>query len=174
MDYEVHVPNTIYGVAVAVLKDSKIFLSRRTEVVINPKKWQFVHGRLHKEEPSVNGAMRLVEDQMDVNITDCMRFKFVSSVSCCEGQEHYYMYLLNLKTEEEPINTCDRFRSDWRLFDLEHAETLDVLEGIRPIIRKLKKTKLKFESYKQSGNNVLTEREARALAKLGPRMTRLV
>ncbi len=175
--------NTIYGSAVAVLKDGQIIMSRRSESVIFPKKWQFVHGRLHTGEMSIKAAIRLVYDQMDISIEDKMRFKFVKSIENDEKREMYFVYLLSLNSDEMPVNTCDRFRGDWRAFDLEKAIPLDVIDGVRPILKKLHKTKLKYETYllNSVGKNfdvsqggVLTEREARTLAKLGPKMTRLV
>jgi len=165
--------NTIYGVAVVVIKDGQVIMSRRTETVVIPKKWQFVHGRLKRGELSIEAAIRLVYDQMDIAINDKMRFKFVNSVQP-NDKELYFVYLVNLNKDEVPINTCDRFRGDWRVFDLDKAAVLDVIDGIRPILRKLLKTKLKYEVYKQTAMGVLTEREARTLAKLGPKMTRLI
>ena len=125
--------------------------------------------------------MRLIYDQMNISITDKMRFKFVSTIEDDKKREMYFVHLLNLTDDEMPKNTCDRFRGDWKAFDLDKAIPLDVLDGIRPVLKKLYKTKLKYETYRANfdtselpGKGVLTEREAKVLAKLGPKMSRLV
>ena len=170
--------NTLYGTAVGCVKNGQLYLSRRTETVIYPKKWQLIHGRMKKGELSTEAAMRLLEDQTELKIYDRTRYHFVNHIES-SNHEFYYVYLVNLMENEIPKNTCDRFRGDWRTFDLEKAEVLDVVEGLRPIVKQLHKTKLKMETYmKNFGgktvNEVLTEREARHLAQLGPKMTRLI
>ncbi len=167
-------PNTIYGVAVGMVRYGQVFLSRRTETVLYPKKWQFVNGRLKKGEVSVEAAMRVLADQTDIVINDRERFSFVKGISTNDHREFWFVYLVTLGDNDIPMNTCERFHGDWKPFDLERAEVLDVVDGIRPILRKMKKTKLKFETYLKSASGILSEKKRQEIVQLGPKMTRLL
>lgn len=167
-------PHTIYGSEVGLIKNRQIYLSRRTENVVRPKKWQLVHGVLRSGEQSMDAAIRILHDQTGLLITDKRRMQFVQSISTDDKSENYFLYLLNLEESENPQNTCERFRGDWRLFELEKAEVLDVLEGVRGVLKKLLRTRKKYESFQKYSSGILSEGEALKLAKLGPRMTRLV
>lgn len=166
--------HTIYGSAVGVIKDRQIYLSRRTENVVRPKKWQIVHGVLRSGEQSMDAAIRILHDQTGILITDKYRMQFVGSINTDDKSENYFLYLLNLNPDETPKNTCERFRGDWRLFELEKAEVLDVLEGVRGVLKKLNRSLKKYQSFQKYKSGVLSEGEARHLAQLGPKMTRIV
>jgi len=139
--------NTLYGAAVVLIKNKQIYLSRRTEKVMFPKKWQFINGRLRNMEQSMDTAERLVEEQTKLKV-DRRRLYFATNITVSESNEFYYVYILNLTADEVPLNTCDRWRGDWRIFPLDKATVLDVVPGIRPIIKALHRTLLKVESDK--------------------------
>jgi len=132
--------NTLYGAAVVMIKDKEVYLCRRTEKVPSfPKKWQFANGRLRHTEQSLNTAVRVMEEQTMLQI-DVKRLHFVQNVTIDETNEFYYVYVLKLLEGEVPMNTCNRWRDDWKLFPLEKAVVLDVVTGIRPILRALNRT----------------------------------
>jgi len=189
--------NTLYGAAVVLIKNKQIYLSRRTEKVMFPKKWQFINGRLRNMEQSMDTAERLVEEQTKLKI-DRRRLYFATNITVSESNEFYYVYILNLNEDEVPLNTCDRWRGDWRIFPLDKASVLDVVPGIRGIIKGLHRSLLKLESDKnfqwladQKRQQVmmgpmpqqdqipfehicqqLSQGEQLHLSKLGPKMTR--
>lgn len=130
--------NTIYGAGVIMIKDKEIYLCRRTEKVVIPKKWQFINGRIKNTEQSMDTAVRLIEEQAMLKI-DKRRLHYLQNVT--SENEFYYVYVVNLKEGEVPMNTCNRWREDWRLFPIEKACVLDVVPGIRTIIKVLEKTR---------------------------------
>lgn len=137
--------NTIYGAAVAMIKDREVYLCRRTEKVIFPKKWQFVNGRLQHTEQSMVTAVRVLEEQTMLKI-DMRRLHFVANITVDETNEFYYVYALNLKEGEVPMNTCNRWRDNWRLFPFDKAIPLDVVCGIRPVLKAFERTRRKFDA----------------------------
>jgi len=174
-------PNTIYGVAIGMVKHGQVYLSRRKESVLYPKKWQFVNGRMRDDAHAVDEAARIFKDQTDISVKDKTRFIFVKGISSHEYREFYFTYLINLTEDEIPKNTCDRFHDDWRPFNLDKAEMLDVVDGLRPVLKQMKKTKSKYESYRKAMNEFFLETDskkheenAETIAKLGPKMTRLL
>jgi len=72
--------NTLYGAAVVLIKNKQIYLSRRTEKVMFPKKWQFINGRLRNMEQSMDTAERLVEEQTKLKI-DRRRLYFATNIT---------------------------------------------------------------------------------------------
>lgn len=138
--------NTIYGAGVVMVKDKEIYLCRRTEKIIFPKKWQFINGRINGAEQSMDTAIRLLNDQAMLRL-DKRRLHFLQNVTVDETNEFYYVYVVNLKEGEVPMNTCNRWRENWRLFPINRATVLDLVPGIRPIIRTLERTrKATFEA----------------------------
>ena len=158
--------NTLYGAAVVLIKNKQIYLSRRTEKVMFPKKWQFINGRLRNMEQSMDTAERLVEEQTKLKV-DRRRLFFATNITVSESNEFYYVYILNLTADEVPLNTCDRWRGDWRIFPLDKASVLDVVPGIRPIIKALHRTLLKVEADK---NFQWLADQKRQQALIGPMM----
>lgn len=179
-----------------LIKNKQIYLSRRTEKVMFPKKWQFINGRLRNTEQSMATAERIIEEQTKLKI-DPKRLFFATNITVGESNEFYYVYIVNLKDDETPVNTCERWRGDWRLFPLDKASVLDVVPGIRGIIKGLHRSLLKMEAQetvdKIMGPNLpksqpqqqqeqrttpehirqqLSQSEQLHLSKLGPKMTR--
>jgi len=136
---------TLYGAAVLLVKDKQVYLSRRTEKVMFPKKWQFINGRLQHLEQSMGAALRLVYEQTGIKIEDKKRLHFTRTVDVESTNEFYYVYLINLNKYETPVNTCERWRGDWRLFKMESAVVLDVVPGIRGILKGLHRGLTKYE-----------------------------
>lgn len=132
--------NTIYGAAVVMIKDKDVYLCRRTEKVIFPKKWQFINGRIQHTEQSMDTAVRILEEHAMLKI-DKKRLHFLQNVTIEESNEFYYIYVINLKEGEVPMNTCNRWRDNWKLFPMAKAGVLDVVPGIRGVIRTLERTR---------------------------------
>ena len=90
--------NTIYGTVVCVVKNNQLYLSRRTEkTIISPKKWQTVNGLLASQsEMSVQAAIRLVKEQMDIDVHDKSRYTFADTLNTEDKKFFYFVYLLNL------------------------------------------------------------------------------
>lgn len=179
--------NTIYGAAVILEKDDQIYLSRRSENVTFPKKWQFINGRINGVEQSLDCAMRIVEDQTGLKIADESRFYLLTTLELNNINEFYYVYAIHLEKNENPFNTCDRFRGDWRAFPLEKAVVLDVVTGIRDTIKHLHRGLIKAKAFhhknktdeeffkKQfaaNGVTQLSQGELLHLEKLGAKYTR--
>ena len=129
---------------------------------------------------------RLIEEQTQLKI-DKRRFHFATNITISESNEFYYVYIVNLNEDEIPLNTCDRWRGDWRVFPLDKASVLDVVPGIRNVIKALYRTLLKVEYDRnfqwladQKRQQIfigppqeqLSQGEQLHLSKLGPKMTR--
>jgi ADP-ribose pyrophosphatase YjhB (NUDIX family) len=139
--------NTRYGAAVGLIKGNMVYLSRRSEKLPFGKKWQFVNGRLNSNETGQSCALRVVKEQTGIDLTKDQLY-FINSVSIDDTKEFYYIYLVHLDLDEMPFCVENNFRSGWRLFKLEHACALDLVPGIRHILRKLFKSYEKIESEK--------------------------
>lgn len=164
-----------YGVAVAVLKNKEIYMSRRSEQMSLPKKWQLVYGKFKTGEQSSETARRLLNEQMSINIDrDDDRFFFAKTIHIKETSECYFIYLINLTEDEIPSDTCSHRRGAWRAFKLSAAVVLDVVPGTRIVIKKLLNTLTKIEQTEKSFVNQLTPGESQHLEKLGPKMTRIL
>ena len=126
----------LYGVAVALVKDKRVFLSRRMNTVILPKKWQFINTRITGIEQSQDSAVRVVEDETGVKLSKD-RLYYTSYLSLPQLKEYYYLYLVGLRADETPIEIKNNFRSSWRSFKIDDALVLDVIPGIREILKKM-------------------------------------
>ncbi len=137
--------HTRYGAAIGLFKGKEIYLSRRIDVPLFPKKWQFVNGGLKGSEQSLDAAMRVVAEQTGITI-DKSRLHYITGIPCTQTNEYYYVYLVHLQDLEIPVNTDIQHRSDWRLFSLESAIVLDVVPGLRHILVKARRGLLKLEA----------------------------
>jgi ADP-ribose pyrophosphatase YjhB (NUDIX family) len=138
-------PRTLYGAAIGLFKGKEVYLSRRIDTPLFPKKWQFLNGRLKGIEQSQDGAVRIVEEQTGIKV-DKSRLHYINSVTIAESGEFYYVYLVHLQDSEIPVNTDNKYRSDWKLFNLTAASVLDLVPGIRHILKKLNKCLIKVEA----------------------------
>jgi len=154
---------TKYGVVLAVLKDGQIYMSQRTDSVTYPKKWNVISGMQRPDEQSIDTAYRLLTEQMLIH-AEKKRFHFVESINTVTN-ELFYVYLLSLNPLEVPCNTKKEYRNEWRLFPIKKSMILDVVPGIRNIVRNL----FRAEFYSKTAE---TDKELRT--HLGPKMTRLV
>ena len=138
---------TKYGAAIGLIKGDEIFLSRRVDTPVFPKKWQFANGRLRGEEDSKDAATRIVEEQTGIYIAK-PRLHFLHSIQVTETAEFYYLFLLHLNEGEVPMIQTIYWKhySDWKSFKLEKAVVLDLVPGIRTPIRKLLITYLRLKS----------------------------
>jgi 8-oxo-dGTP pyrophosphatase MutT (NUDIX family) len=172
----------LYGVGVGVIKNKQVYMCRRGDS-IQPfgKKWQFIHGALLAGEQSMQAACRLVEEQMGIKGITKDRLSFGTYVDEYKD-EFYYVYLINLKPDEIPMNTDSNKRGDWRLFSLDKAIPLDVLPGLRTILISLNRTLEKWEGIRKvikfsKIQDQMTPGEklhmSHASCPLGPKMTRL-
>ena len=154
---------TKYGVVLAVLKDRQLYMSQRTENVTYPKKWNVISGMMKADEQSIDAVDRMLGEQMLIK-AEKKRFHFVESLNTVTN-ELFYVYLLNLNPLEIPSDTKKEYRNEWRLFSVKKAMVLDVVPGIRNIVRNL----FRAEFYARTEE---TDKELRK--HLGPKMTRLV
>jgi 8-oxo-dGTP pyrophosphatase MutT (NUDIX family) len=145
-----------YGTAIGLFKGKEVYLSRRIEVPLFPKKWQFANGRLKGGEQSLDAAIRVVEEQTGIKI-DKSRLNYVTGIPYTATNEYYYAYLVHLEDSEIPANTDKKYRSDWRLFDLESAIVLDVVPGLRRILVKTRRALLKVEEESDQNHNESTD-----------------
>lgn len=137
--------STRYGVAVGLFKGKEVYLSRRSEKLIFGKKWQFINGRMKGAEVSREGALRLVEEQTGITITSD-RLHDVGSISVEQTGEFYYVYLVHLKEGECPTNPDEKIRGPWRLFPMEASIVLDLVPGVRNVLRGLHRCLKKMET----------------------------
>ena len=141
--------NTRYGAAIGLIKGKEVYLSRRIDTPLFPKKWQFANGRLKGQEQSQDSAVRIVEEQTGIKIGKD-RLYYLRAVTIPDSNEFYYIYLVHLQDSETPINVDNKYFSDWKLFNLTAAGVLDLVPGIRTILRKLNKSLLKVEAEQKS------------------------
>ena len=141
--------HTRYGVAVGLIKDKAIYLSRRIDTPMFPKKWQFVNGWLWGSEQSQDAALRVVETQTGIKI-EKDRLNYINSLTVTESNEFYYIYLVHLEDSETPTNTDIKYRSDWKLFPLEAASILDLVPGLRTIIRRTRIALVRVEAMEKA------------------------
>ena len=166
--------NTRYGVAVGLFKGKEVYLSRRSEQIIFGKKWQFINGRMRGAEVSAEGAIRLVEEQTGITITKDRLYDIRGNINVEETGEFYYVYLVHLKENECPTNPDEKIRGPWRLFPMEASIVLDLVPGVRDILRKLHKCLSKVESEKQltpdemaEANTIYDEQRTKELSEVG-------
>lgn len=140
---------TRYGAAIGLFQGKEIFLSRRVDTPLFAKKWQIVNARLKGIEQSQEGAIRIVEDQTGIQLTRD-RLHYISSITLSDTAEFYYVYLVHLKDGETPINSDTKYRTEWKKFKLENAVVLDLVPGIRPVLRKLLRCLIKVEALEKN------------------------
>jgi 8-oxo-dGTP pyrophosphatase MutT (NUDIX family) len=136
--------HTRYGAAIGLFRGKEIYMSRRIDVPLFPKKWQFVNGRLKGSEQSLDAAIRILQEQTGIKI-DKSRLHYITGIPYAVTNEYYYVYLVHLQDLEIPVNTDIEHRSDWKLFSLEAAIVLDVVPGLRHILVKARRGLLKAE-----------------------------
>lgn len=140
--------STRYGVAIGLVYGKEIYLSRRTETVVAfPKKWQFINGRMHGTEQSKTAAIRLVEQQAGIFLEE-NRLHPMPHIEIPNSGEFYYVYFVHLTENEKPAtdDINERCRGPWKQFPIEKAAILDVVTGIRPILRNLQAALKRVES----------------------------
>ena len=137
--------NTIYGAAVGFFRGKEVYLCRRIDTPLFPKKWQFANGRLHGTEQSQDAAVRIMAEQTGIKI-DRSRLNYVTSLTINETNEFYYIYLVHLEDSEIPVNMDMVYKSDWKLFSMKASVVLDLVPGIRHILLKLHRALIKFEA----------------------------
>lgn len=142
--------STQYGVAVAIVssEDKEVYLSRRIDTPLFPKKWQIVNGRLRVNEQSSEAALRVIERETGMKLGTEKRLHAVDPISLSEINCFYYVYLLALKNGETPDLKENKFRSEWRKFKLGNAVVLDLIPGTRSIINHLLKSYMKYNIEK--------------------------
>jgi ADP-ribose pyrophosphatase YjhB (NUDIX family) len=157
-------PKTIYGTAIGLFDGKEVYLSRRIDTPLYPKKWQFVNARLKASEQSQAGAIRVVEDQTGIQLTND-RLCYVHAITIADTNEFYYVYLVHLRPGEKPINSDTKYRSEWKKFKLENAVVLDLVPGVRTILRKLLRCLIKVEEMEKNqatGQNAFLDIKAEA------------
>ena len=149
--------STKYGVAIGLVNGKELYLSRRSEKVVFGKKWQLINGRLRGSETSKEAALRLVWEHTNIPMST-LRFHDVGNIHLAESHEFYYVYLVHLRADEKPVETTDheRWRGPWRSFPLDRAVVLDLVPGVRNVIKKL------YKSLKKVEASQLTEKEKAA------------
>lgn len=145
-------PKTLYGAAIGLFKGDEVILSRRIDTPKFPKKWQFCNGRLRGQEQSQDAAIRIVKEQTGIQL-DKKQLHYINSISLAESHEFYYVYLVHLKDDEKPTNTDTKYRSNWRQFKLGNACVLDLVPGIRNILRKLLSCLIKVREMEAKEND---------------------
>ena len=157
-------PATMYGAAIGLFDGKEVYLSRRIDTPQFPKKWQFVNARLRPSEQSQSGAIRVVEDQTGIQLTND-RLHYVNAITLTDTHEFYYVYLVHLRADEKPINSDTKYRSEWKKFKLENAVVLDLVPGIRTILRRLLRCLIKVEEMEKAqakGENAFLNIKAEA------------
>jgi len=136
---------TTYGVAVGLVKDRGIYLSRRIDTPLFPKKWQFVNGAMKQGENGHTASIRIAQDQTGLIIAGS-KLHYIGSITIDAADEFYFVYLVHLKEHEVPTNNNGvTDRSDWKLFKMNAAVVLDLVPGLRHILFKLNKALLKVD-----------------------------
>ena len=130
--------DTLYGAAIGLFKDKGVYLSRRIDTPLFPKKWQFLNGGMKDGENGHNSSIRIAEEQTGIKLDDS-RLHYITSINITQTNEFYFVYLVYLKNAEIPVNNCPKHCSDWKLFTLDAAVVLDLVPGVRHILLKLNK-----------------------------------
>lgn len=134
-----------YGVIVILVQDEEIFLSRRLDTPTYNKKWQFINGKMHVGEVSIEAATRIIEKETGL-VIDKERLHFTSSLSIAEIHEFYYIYIVSLSiTEKVNHELVDPQRTEWRPFELQKAAILDLAPGLRQIVIKMYSSLMKWK-----------------------------
>lgn len=147
---------TRYGVCVGLVKDREIYLSRRIDTKTFPKKWQIVNGYLKDGfELSYDAATRIIEQETGIHI-DSPRMFSAKTLTLPGSSEFYYVFLVHLAEDETPapVDEKEMNHSEWKSFPLDKAIVLDMVPGLRKIIRSLKLSLKKYEE----GNKKATQK----------------
>ena len=102
-------------------------------------KWQFAGGKLEEGENPILGGVREVIEETGLTI-DRNRFHYITSILEDPTTEACYAYVVYLNETEVPQLTEPDKMTEWKLLTLEEALTLDLMPGLRTIIKELRYT----------------------------------
>ena len=128
-----------YTVTVGLLHfgEGKVYLSQRVNTKNFVGKWQFAGGKLEEGENPADGGVREVEEETGLKIGK-ERLSYFTSILEDPTTDICHAFLVELTDKEIPIRTEHHKMTDWKLTTYEEALQLELMPGLRTIIKKLK------------------------------------
>ena len=128
---------TPYTVAVGLLKDGGVFLSKRVKTKTFPDLWQFPGGKLEGDELPIYGAIREVKEETGLDI-DYSRLDYKVGIVGDKTTRVCYTYVVQLEQNEVPKKMED-LATEWQWFTFDEAIKLPLLPGLKELLTQLKK-----------------------------------
>lgn len=127
---------TKYTVAVGLRCGDKFWMSQRINTPNFAGKWQFPGGKLEKDENPLDGGLRELKEETNLDI-DCKRVRYCRHIEGDPTTLICYVYYIDLNATEIPVRT-ENTMTDWRLFTYDEALKLDLMPGLVETLDKLK------------------------------------
>lgn len=131
---------TEYTVAVALRQNNKLWMSQRIQTKNFHGIWQFAGGKCNKHENPIDGSIRELEEETNLNI-NYNRLRYVGCIMNDPTTKCCYVYQLDLRNDEIPVRT-ENTMTDWMLLTYDEALSRDLMPGLREIIIRFKKESL--------------------------------
>ena len=122
--------------AILLVKNGKIYLSKRSELSSYAGYWQFPGGKVEENESFETGALRELEEETGIWV-EAARLEFISSDTTHPTSQINYIYRLDLRPGEIPEDKEPEKHDGWKLIDPEIALKLKLMPGIRGIVQKM-------------------------------------
>lgn len=133
------IPRMEYAISVWLVSDKQVYLCRRINTEKFHGKWQPVWRELEMSELPMPGAVKAVEEQTGIVITES-RLHWAQTISNENITNICWVYLVNLKNDEIPRAPQEPEMSNWVLYRLDKAAILDLVPGFRVVAVKLLKS----------------------------------
>lgn len=126
-----------YTVAVGLLKNGGVYLSKRVGTKTFPNMWQFAGGKLEENELPIYGAIRETKEETGLDI-DHTKLEYKVGIVGDATTKVCYTYVVQLETDQVPKKTED-LATEWEWFTFDEALKLPLLPGLKELINQLKK-----------------------------------
>lgn len=127
---------TLYTVAVALIRDKKLYVSQRINTTNFAGKWQFAGGKLEENENHFDGGIREVKEETGITLTK-ERLHYLYPIHNDPSTFACFLHVVHLKSNEIPQRTEDKM-SEWQLMEPDEILKLDLMPGIPQAIEDLK------------------------------------
>ena len=126
---------TPWTVAVGLLKDKGVYLSKRLNTKTFPDMWQFAGGKLEDNELPIYGAIRETKEETGLEFP-YDRLDYACSIVGDPTTKVCYTYLVHLNDDEIPKKMED-LATEWSWFPFSEAIKLPLLPGLKELIGQL-------------------------------------
>lgn len=130
---------TKYTVAVGLRCKDKLWMSQRINTPNFHGKWQFAGGKLDDGENPIDGGLRELKEETNLEI-DINRLRYIGSITGDPSTKSCFVYYVDINEAEIPVRK-ENLMSDWVLLTYDEALKKDLLPGLKNTIENIRKTK---------------------------------